>query len=131
LGIRVELAALDNSTYWATMMEDAGQIHRAGWCPDYNDANNYTYDVMFSTGAYNYGRWNSPVFDDLVTRARVELDPQARRELYRQAEQLMVVEDAALMPLYWVSVVQLTKPYVERTYEVNAQAAYWKWDISQ
>lgn len=129
LGIRVELSALDTTTYWSTMEENAGQIYRAGWCPDYNDANNYLRDVMRSDSIYNYGRWQNAEFDRLVDEARLLSDPDQRRALYAQAEQLMVVDDAATMPLYWPITAMLTKPYVSRTYSTTGVEAYWKWDI--
>jgi oligopeptide transport system substrate-binding protein len=131
LGITVTLNPLDTTTYWSTMAEDAGQIHAAGWCPDYNDANNYTRDVMYSTGIYNYGRWNSPEFDALVEQARISTDEAERRDLYQQAEQLMVVDEAAVMPLVWESIPTLTKPYVTRTFAPNNVQEYWKWDINK
>lgn len=130
LGITVTLNPLDPTTYWATMAEDGGQIHAAGWCPDYNDANNYTRDVMYSTGIYNYGRWNSPEFDAMVDEARLSTDPDRRRELYAAAEQLMVVDDAAVMPLAWDGIATLTQPYVTRTFAPNGVQSYWKWDIN-
>jgi oligopeptide transport system substrate-binding protein len=131
LGIRVELSALDTTTYWSTMEEDAGQIFRAGWCPDYNDANNYLRDVMRSDSIYNYGHWQNAEFDRLVDEARLLSDPEARRALYAQAEQLLVADDAGTIPLYWPIVAMLTKPYVSRTYAVTGVEAYWKWDTTQ
>jgi oligopeptide transport system substrate-binding protein len=131
LGVTVTLNPMDNTTYWSTMLEDAGQIHRAGWCPDYNDANNYTRDVMRSDGIYNYGRWNNADFDALVDEARISTDPDLRRELYAQAEQLEVVEDAAVIPLYWNGIATLTKPYVTRSFAPNNVQSYWKWDINR
>lgn len=129
LGVTVTLNPLDPTSYWSTMAVDAGQVHAAGWCPDYNDANNYTRDVMYSTGIYNYGRWNNPEFDSTVDQARVETDPDARRALYVRAEELEVVEDAAVMPLVWESIPSLTKPNIQRTFSSTNVESYWKWDI--
>jgi oligopeptide transport system substrate-binding protein len=129
LGVRVELSGLDTTTYWSTLEEDAGQIFRAGWCPDYNDANNYLRDVMRSDSIYNYGHWDNAEFDQLVDQARLLTDPAERRALYAQAEQLMVVEDAGTMPLFWPITATLTKPYVSRTVSTTGFQAYWKWDI--
>ena len=50
---------------------------------------------MYSTGIYNYGRWNNPEFDKLVDQARTSRDDAERRSLYAQAEQIEVVDDAA------------------------------------
>lgn len=131
LGVRVELSGLDTTTYWSTLEEDAGQIFRAGWCPDYNDANNYLRDVMRSDSIYNYGHWENDEFDQLVDEARLLTDPDERRALYAEAEQLMVVEDAGTMPLYWPIAATLTKPYVSRTVSTTGFQAYWKWDITE
>ena len=130
LGVQVELSPLDPTTYWSLMAEDAGQIHTAGWCPDYNDANNYTRDVMRSDGIYNYGRWNSPEFDALVDEARLETDVAARRELYRQIEQLMVVDEAAVIPLVWRGNNSLTRSTILRTFVPSGVEAFWKWDVA-
>jgi len=130
LGVHVELGPMDATTYWAQMEVDAGQIFAAGWCPDYNDANNFTRDVMYSTGIYNYGRWNSPTFDQLVDEARLLSDPEARRALYRQAEQVLIVDEAGTIPLNWASIVSLTNPNVIRTHVPSGIEAFWKWDVS-
>jgi oligopeptide transport system substrate-binding protein len=131
LGVKVALNPMDTTTYWSTMAKDAGQIHAAGWCPDYNDANNYTRDVMRSDSIYNYGRWNSPAFDKLVDEARKSHDDAQRKALYVQAEDLMVVKEAAVIPLAWASVASLTKPYVKRTFASNQVDSFWKWDIQK
>jgi oligopeptide transport system substrate-binding protein len=131
LGIRVELAPQDPTTYWANLAEDAAQIHLAGWCPDYYDANNFTRDVYRSDGIYNYGRYNNPEWDALVDAARVEIDPEARREMYRQIEQMLVVEDAAVIPSHWSMLVSLTRSNITRTYVPSTLEAFWKWDIAE
>ena len=130
LGITVALNPLDVTSYWATIIGDAGQITFAGWCPDYNDANNYTHDTLHSESIYNYGRWNNPEFDALVDEARVSDDLDRRRELYEQAEHIAVVDDAAVMPISWDGIPWLTKPYVVRTFSANMIESYWKWDIT-
>jgi hypothetical protein len=48
---------------------------------------------------------------------------------YRQIEQLMVVDEAAIIPLTWASVNSLSKPNVERTFVPSGVEAFWKWDI--
>lgn len=131
LGIRVELAPQDPTTYWANLAEDAAQIHLAGWCPDYYDANNFTRDVYRSDGIYNYGRYNNPEWDALVDAARLETDPEVRRDMYRQVEQMLVVEDAAVIPSHWSMTVSLTRSNITRTYVPSTLEAFWKWDVTE
>jgi oligopeptide transport system substrate-binding protein len=131
LGITVSLNPMDTTTYWTIMGEDAGQIHRGGWCPDYNDANNFTRDVFYPGGSNNFGRWNNPEWVALIDEARVSSDPARRLELYAQAEEIEVATEAATIPLVWQSIPTLTKPYVTRTFAPNRVEAYWKWDINR
>lgn len=131
LGIAVTLNPMDTTTYWTLMGQDSGQIHAGGWCPDYNDANNYTRDVLYSTSANNFGHYNNPKFDALIDEARVSNDDNKRRQLYAQAEQLEIVDDAATMPLVWESLPSLTKPYVTREYVSTGVETYWTWDVNR
>ncbi len=129
LGIQVELSQIDNTVYWSKQEEDSGQIFRAGWCPDYNDANNYLRDVYRSDSIYNYGKWSNAKYDELVDQARVETDPATRVKLYTEAEQLMCVEDAGIMALYYPVIAQLTRPNIKRTYAASTVENFWEWDI--
>jgi len=129
LGVQVQLSQIDNTVYWSKQEQDAGQIFRAGWCPDYNDTNNYLRDVYRSDSIYNYGKWTHPDYDPLVDEARVETDSAKRLEMYTRAEMLLNVEDAGTMSLYYPVVLQLTQPSVQRTYSVSTVQAFWDWDV--
>jgi oligopeptide transport system substrate-binding protein len=131
LGVDVQLAALDNTTYFTTQQQDAGPIHRSAWCSDYNDASSFLYDVMRSDSSQNYGKYVNPEFDKLIDAARSESDLAKRVELYSKAEDLLNLQDAGIAPIYWYVTRQLTKPYVERTYSVIGLEAYEKWDINK
>jgi ABC-type transport system substrate-binding protein len=52
------------------------------WEPDF-----LYYSLWHSTGAFNYRHINDPVIDDLVTKARVTVDPTARADIYKQVQQ--------------------------------------------
>jgi oligopeptide transport system substrate-binding protein len=130
LGAKVELTQIDNTVYWSKQEKDAGQIFRAGWCPDYNDANNYLRDVYRSDSIYNYGKWKNDTYDSLVDKARVETDPATRLKLYTQAEQILSVEDAGTMVLFFPVRAELTKSNIKRTYSLTALEHFWDWDIA-
>lgn len=129
LGIDVQLSALDTTTYFTVLGEDAPQIFRYGWCADYPDANNFLYDVFRSDSANNDTNWVNAEFDALIDQARVSTDAAERLDLYAQAEDIFIVQDAAIAPIYWYVTRQLTKPYVERTYAIIGQERYERWDI--
>lgn len=131
LGITVQLSAMDPTTYFSVVSEDAPPVYRSGWCQDYPDANNFLRDVFRSDSGQNDPNFNSPEFDALVDEARLLTDIDARRELYAQAEDILVKDVVGIIPIYWYTTNQLTKPYVERTYSVINREHYEDWDLSQ
>lgn len=130
LGIEVQLSGMDSSTYFSSISADAPQVYRAGWCSDYPDADNFLRGVFRSDSAQNDANFNSPEFDALVDQARVETDLETRRSLYAQADTVLVNDVVGVIPIYWYTFVQLTKPNVERTYPALGSQRYEKWDIN-
>jgi peptide/nickel transport system substrate-binding protein len=60
-----------------------------------------TADLTFSTvyksdSSWNDSNWKRPEFDDLVTKARVELDEGKRKELYARCQE-MIADDGGMM----------------------------------
>jgi len=131
LGLQVQLNAMDPTTYFSTVSEDAPMIFRSGWCQDYPDANNFLFDVFHSASSQNDPHYNNPEFDALIEEARVLTDEAERRELYAQAEEIFIVQDAGIAPIYWYTFNQLTKPYVERTASVIGRQHYERWDVTR
>lgn len=131
LGVTVQLSALDPTTYFAFVSEDAPQIYRSGWCADYLDADNFARGVFRSDSEQNDPNFVNEEFDRLVDEARVLTDVDARRELYAQAETILNYDQVGIIPIYWYTSNQLTKPYVERTYSVINREHYEKWDLNR
>lgn len=130
LGITVTLTAMEPSTYFASISEDAPIIYRAGWCQDYADANNFLYDVLYSKSSQNDPGWNDPNYDALVEQARLESDPEVRRDLYAQAEDILVNQGAGIAPIYWYSTNNLVKPGIEFPLSGTGNEAYFEWNIT-
>jgi oligopeptide transport system substrate-binding protein len=129
LGIEVQLTGLDSTTYFTTVSEDAPQIYRSGWCSDYPDADNFLRGVFRSDSGQNDSGYANEAFDALVDQARLETDPEARRELYAQAENIFIVEDAGVIPIYWYTFVQMAKPYVEYSTPALGYQRWAKWNL--
>jgi oligopeptide transport system substrate-binding protein len=129
LGIEVQLSAMDPTTYFSVVSEDAPQIYRSGWCSDYPDADNFLRGVFRSDSAQNDPGFANAEFDALVDQARTETDLETRRDLYAQADTILVNE-VGVIPIYWYTTVQLTKPNVERTYPALGSQRYEKWDLN-
>jgi oligopeptide transport system substrate-binding protein len=140
LGISVKLKNQEAATFWDTIKgKDTPQIYRAGWCLDYPDANNFDREVMAVNGSQNPAdengnptggfNWKNDKFEEIVAQAATETDPAKRVDLYAQAEQIAMVDDAIMIPIYWYTNLDMTKPYVTRTYSSTGHEAFEKWDI--
>lgn len=139
LGLNVKIVNQE----WAVFLEtvkstETPQIWRMGWCPDYADANNFIKEVFDVNGSSNpakdgepYGgiNWKDEAFSAKLLEAAREQDPAKRVELYAEAEQMLVWDEAAIIPIYWYTRNTVTKPYVTRTFGSAGQEAIEKWDI--
>ena len=132
LGVKVTIQTQEWRVYLKTLTEDPPQIWRLGWCQDYPDANNFDKEVFRSDSQQNHTKWANPEFDRLVDEAAKEKDEAKRRELYAQAEDILVRQDAAIIPIYWYTRVTVTKPYVQRTFSILGGLEHIeKWDITK
>jgi len=140
LGVDVKLTNQESAVHFDSIKsKDTPQIYRLGWCLDYPDANNFDREVVAVNGSQNpadesgepYGgfNWKNDEFESLVLEAAKETDPAKRVDLYAQAEQIAMVDDAIMIPLYWYTNLDLTKSYVTRTYSSTGHEAFEKWDI--
>ncbi|MFH1484732.1 MAG: peptide ABC transporter substrate-binding protein, partial [Chloroflexota bacterium] len=131
LGVEVRVANQEWKVFLKTLQTDAPQIFRMGWSADYPDANNWLNDVFHSRSASNYAKFRNPGFDELVEMAAGERDSSKRLELYREAERVLVDTDAAIAPIYFYTSVQLTKPYLERTYAPFGGEHFKSWRLKR
>ena len=131
LGVEVTIATQEWKVFLQTRHEDPPQIWRGGWCMDYPDASNFDKDVFRSDSGNNDTRWGNEKYDALVDQAALETDVQTRHDLYVEAEKLLVEGDAAIIPLYWYTGVEVTKPYVDRTFGRGGANAWEKWAMDK
>lgn len=88
-------------------------ITMANWGPDYKDPINYL--ELFTTGnPNNKMSYSNSHYDDLIKKAKNDfvLDPEKRWEALREAEQVLL-EDAAVAPLYHLGSAYVQKDYVK------------------
>ena len=139
LGVTVKLVNQEFAVHLTSIKsKDTPQIYRIGWCMDYPDANNFDRENNAVGGSQNpakggvpYGgfNWKNDKYEALVLEAAKETDPTKRVDLYAQAEKIAIVDDAIMIPIYWYTDLDLTKPYVTRTFSSTGKEAYEKWDI--
>jgi oligopeptide transport system substrate-binding protein len=132
LGVEVEIQNQEWGVYLDTIeastpLDQVPHIWRLGWCADYPDQNNWVHEVFNCEEGANRLRRNCvdetctevepSEFDELTTQASLTTDPEERKELYREAERILVEEEAAYAPIYYYTRVVLNKPWLERSYQ--------------
>lgn len=101
LGVSVEVEVIQKfKDYGDRLKTNPPEIFWFGWVADVNDPDNFLREIFHSTSQYNYGRFSSPEFDQLVESAADINDPAQRQALYILAERLLCEQEAALIPLY-------------------------------
>jgi oligopeptide transport system substrate-binding protein len=117
LGVSATLEALPWPEFFERQSEGAFQVSRSGWGMDYPDAHSFLADAVLPNRT-RFGDWDNPTYDELLDLAALAHDPNLRRALYRQAEEILVETDAIMIPLYYYASPVAAKPYLNRTYGV-------------
>jgi oligopeptide transport system substrate-binding protein len=132
LGVDVKLANQEWKVYLNTVEEDAPQVYRMGWCADYPDQNNWVLEVFHPTKSANDPNWSGPdadKFAQLTEAAALASDPEERKQLYFEAEKVLCVDSAVIIPIYYYTAVRCDKPYLERTDQLVGGQHYDKWKV--
>jgi oligopeptide transport system substrate-binding protein len=98
LGIDVELVNVEWKVYLSRLSSLDYQISRGGWIGDYPDPNTFL-DMWIGGGGNNRTGWASKRFDELIARAQT-LSGRERMAALAEAEKILVVDEAPILPLY-------------------------------
>lgn len=142
LGINALISNQEWAVYLKTIRSlDTPQVYRLGWCQDYMDAANFLNDSVSSGGSANPTvdgipgakptgglMWYNEEYENLVDTAQTLTDTAERLDLYAQAEEILVYEDAAMAPLYWYTRAEMSSPELDRTYSIlGGKENFYKW----
>ncbi|MCI3921017.1 peptide ABC transporter substrate-binding protein [Paenibacillus sp. TRM 82003] len=101
---------------WAVFLQNRTALNydvaRAGWGADYNDPMTFI-DMFTSTSGNNDLGFSSAEYDQLVKDAYATLDNEKRMEYMAKAEQILIGDNMALLPLYYYTRIWMNKPYVK------------------
>ncbi|HEY5814168.1 MAG TPA: ABC transporter substrate-binding protein, partial [Terrimicrobiaceae bacterium] len=109
LGVKVHLALQEWKVYLNSLFSLDYDIARSSWVGDYPDPN--TFLDMFVTGnGNNRTGWSDPAYDRLIAAAAKETDPKERFAILHQAEEILVLKQVPVCPIYYYVGIQLYDP---------------------
>jgi oligopeptide transport system substrate-binding protein len=113
LNMPTELEVLEPRVFRERLWKQDLQLIWIRWFMDYPDPHNEYFDTFY--GKRTTGKrqaWANDTFDDLITKARGELDTVKRMALYRQAEEALQT-DVGYIPVVWTVRYVAFKPWVK------------------
>lgn len=106
VGVRLELRTEELPAYLSALEAGEAGLYRFGWAVDYPTLENALAPILHSStsgadeGSYNYGGYAAADVDALLDDARATLDAREREARYREAADLALNRDQALVPLF-------------------------------
>ena len=100
LGIQMNMRQLEWKVYLSAQAQLDYQVMRSSWIGDYNDPNTFL-GMFTSTDGNNHTGWKNPRYDALIHDANEEPDANRRAEIFKEAEKLLIDEDAPIIPLFY------------------------------
>ena len=112
LGVKSGSRAVEWVAYLALNNKRTLPLFHMRWGADYLDAENFLSTLLASYGNENKLNYSNPVYDALCRKADASQDPEERKRLYAQAEDL-AVREAPMIPIYFQRDAELMRPSVK------------------
>jgi oligopeptide transport system substrate-binding protein len=100
LGINVVLQNMEWASFLDFRRTSGMQIGRAGWVADYQDPQNFL-ELLISNTGNNDGQYSNAEYDRLLRQAASMPGGAERNAIMRQAEEIAITQDQAMIPLYY------------------------------
>ena len=100
IGVKVKVTTMEWPTYVSRVLKtDDYDMHLLGWSPSTGEAI-WVLDPLLTKGSiFNTTYYHNPKFEELLEKAKKEMDPKKRHELLAEAQKI-VVDDAPWIFLY-------------------------------
>ena len=84
------------------------QITHLGWVADFPDPHSFM-SIFTSQSESNYTGWKNTKYEKIVEEAVATQDENRRLQLYNEAQKILLVDEAVIMPLFYSSHQALVK----------------------
>ncbi|HVU33860.1 MAG TPA: peptide ABC transporter substrate-binding protein [Opitutaceae bacterium] len=112
LNVHITISPLEFKTAIRNQQTRSYTMAFSGWIADYPDPSTFL-NMMVTGGGNNYTGWGDPEYDRLIDETTRTADNRKRFEDFQKAEAILL-DQAAVIPLYYDTQVYLIQPYVHR-----------------
>jgi oligopeptide transport system substrate-binding protein len=102
LGVKLELRQMEKQVYYTAQRSLEYDVTRSTWIGDYNDPNTFL-DLFRSNNGNNRTGWKNARYDQWMDQAATLTDLGRRAEVLREAETLLIRDQAPIAPVYYFS----------------------------
>ncbi len=113
LGMSINIQVWPEASWRPELFKNEFQLVWIRWWYDYPDPNNGYGDMFYSRKSSGKRQaWSNDEFDDLVNQGKAAPGPEARLEIYKQAERV-IQEDVGYIPVVYRVDQYAFKPWVQ------------------
>ena len=111
LNIHIDLVNQEWQVYLQTLHNNTPPLYRYAWGADYPDPDTFM-NLFTSHNGNNNTHWSNQTYDQLVSKAGCEANPEKRAALYKEADNLLCKQDVPVIPINTAAQNILIKPWV-------------------
>jgi len=125
LGINVELSNKEWAVYYEGIINGDFEVARMGWTGDFNDPINFL-EIFKNDGGNNHTGWMNEEYASLLDQSALESDPSKRKEIFKQAEAI-IMDEMPVIPFYFKTSVYVKKDNLKGVYVSGLGNVQYKW----
>jgi len=125
--LNVQISLFDNKVFRNEITSGSFPMMLMVWAADYPDGDSFM--GLFETGTgNNLTHYSDPKYDENIKKGREDWNSVKREKLYKEAQNILQVRDAAVLPLYYEENEVLVSKEV-KGFNVNPIGYYFLKDI--
>jgi oligopeptide transport system substrate-binding protein len=105
--------------------------YRVGWVMDYSDPENILNVVFHPDSPFQYTSWDNQDYRDLVDQALMAFDFDTRIALWQEAEDILVTDYVAVIPVFHYDRNALLLPEIEAVYPPFGAPPFKHWRLPE
>jgi oligopeptide transport system substrate-binding protein len=105
--------------------------YRLGWVMDYADPENVLNVVFHPDSPFQYTFWDDKSFRELVDQALLTVDLDTRVALWQEAEDILVTDYAAVVPIFHYDRNTLLRPGIEAVFPPFGSPPFKHWRLPE